>query len=235
MQTHFSSHPENDEKGTVVRCPRSWLVPIRAAWNKQKRNEICECSSQDRHITMISEGCEHVICLPSDNVTLKIENTNCAKEPQYDSKPHYQRVFPAPRAQRKKQKKRCAIHGHGSSQEQRGKKKLCEHSSQDRLITKIPGGCEKVVCLPSLEQSQLQFVRRNLSTILIRTQPLDYPPLVWSAPCERCPLSGPRSAKLSRCPQQKLSCCVGAKSEKFDITLMILICPHVHVLKTTPP
>lgn len=105
MQTHFSSHPENDEKGTVVRCPRSWLVPIRAAWNKQKRNEICECNSQDRHITMISEGCEHVICLPSDNVTLKIENTNCAKEPQYDSKPHCQRVFPRAQSTTKKQKK----------------------------------------------------------------------------------------------------------------------------------
>jgi len=141
----------------------------------------------------------------------------------------------APRAQRKKTKNVAQSTVMAQAKSSVEKKKLCEHSSQDRLITKIPGGCEKVVCLPSLEQSQLQFVRRNLSTILIRTQPLDYPPLVWSAPCERCPLSGPRSAKLSRCPQQKLSCCVGAKSEKFDITLMILICPHVHVLKTTPP
>jgi hypothetical protein len=54
---------------------------------------------------MISEGCEHVICLPSDNVTLKIEYTNCAKEPQYDSKPHCQRVFPRAQSTTKKQKK----------------------------------------------------------------------------------------------------------------------------------
>lgn len=139
MQTHFSSHPENDEKGTVVRCPRSWLVPIRAAWNKQKRNEICECSSQDRHITMISEGCEHVICLPSDNVTLKIENTNCAKEPQYDSKPHYQRVFPRAQSTTKKNKKRCAIHGHGSSQEQRGKKKTLRAQQSGSPYYQNPG------------------------------------------------------------------------------------------------
>lgn len=141
----------------------------------------------------------------------------------------------APRAQRKNKKNVAQSTVMAQAKSSVEKIKLREHSSQDRLITKIPGGCEKVVCLPSLEQRQLQFVRRNLSTILIRTQPLDYPPLVWSAPCERCPLSSPRSAKLSRCPQQKLSCCVGAKSEKFDITLMSLICPHVHVLKTTPP